>query len=120
LAAWRDKRHREKNMRLKSATSEFVVQFSFPKGRRDTKNHSAQTECTILVGPLDSRDAEKTNLCTVKVRRDTRDKCNLVVAREYALKKALDEAQMSSADKNFIWQNRLIRKANCFDTDLTF
>lgn len=88
--------------------NEVKIFFAHPKSK------NGKTRCTILFGTIECRHALKTVIADVAIRRDNRDAQNRVVARTWALTKALtvarDRSALSEEQSNHIYDNVPMRK----------
>lgn len=102
-----------KNMRIRPQSDpnkEYLIDFYYPYGKQGHKKKGTKTVCTISVGPVGSLDKDKTEVSTTTVRRHSTDQDNLVVARNYALAKALSPIEASVRQE--IWEQAPIRRAD--------
>ena len=116
-----------RDMRNAIGSYEYIVNFSYPNGKEPGRiggNGSfltVKTRCEILVGPVGSKDETKTVCGDMIVYHKGKKKFNLAVAREYAMRNALTDSRIPSADAQILWDNRTIRRSGCEDlADVSF
>ena len=107
-------------MRFQIDNQEFVVKFFYPFAKervgefKDLINCSPKagefTGCYIKRGAVNSLDNDKDLLSEAKVQRLSNEPCNFMLARNYALFKALIEANVDDKVRHILWAKRTIRR----------